>query len=251
MTAKDQMPLELSFVPAHNHDDFFVTNCNQLAFHAITEWTEWPDGRLALTGPAGSGKTHLASIWSQKTGGVTLPAIDLTEKRLQSLMLERAVAIEDVDCLSGLPVSARKQCETCLFHLYNFAGAEGMSLLLTGRLGPAHWLIKTPDLESRCAAMAHIAISPPDDEVLASVLLKQFADRQLDIGDEVIQYLLLRMERSFAAAEQIVHQLDQMALARHRRITRQLAGELFEAPTDDPELAQDPDAARDPAAPEL
>ncbi|MEO1491059.1 MAG: DnaA/Hda family protein [Pseudomonadota bacterium] len=229
MTAKDQIPLELGFAPTHNHDDFFVTDCNRAAFRAITDWTDWPDGRLALTGPAGSGKTHLTAIWAAKTCGVTLPAIDLTEKALQSLLLERAVAIEDVDCLAGLPTSARRQCETLLFHLFNFAGAEGMSLLLTGRLGPAHWLIQTPDLASRCAAMAHIAILPPDDEVLASVLIKQFSDRRLDVPAEVIQYLLVRMERSFDAAERIVEDLDRLALARRRRITRQLAGEVFDA----------------------
>lgn len=229
MSAKDQIPLELGFAPAHNHDDFFVTDCNRAAHRAVTDWTEWPDGRLALSGPAGAGKTHLTAIWAARTCCVTLPAIDLTEKALQSLMLERAVAIEDVDCLAGLPSSARQQCETLLFHLFNFAGAEGASLLLTGRLAPAHWLLRTPDLASRCAAMAHIAILPPDDEVLASVLVKLFADRRLDVSADVIQYLLVRMERSFDAAERIVCDLDRLALARRRRITRQLAGEVFDA----------------------
>jgi chromosomal replication initiation ATPase DnaA len=239
MSARDQIPLELGFAPAHNHDDFFVTDCNRAAHRAITDWTDWPDGRLALTGPAGAGKTHLTAIWAAQTCGVTLPAIDLTEKALQSLMLERAVAIEDVDCLAGLPTSARKQCETLLFHLFNFAGAEGASLLLTGRLAPAHWLLRTPDLASRCAAMAHIAILPPDDELLASVLIKLFNDRRLEVSADVIQYVLVRMERSFDAAERIVTDLDRLALAKRRRITRQLAGEVFDAY----DAAQDPDRA--------
>lgn len=224
---KDQMPLDLGFEPALAQDDFLLSECNDAAYRAITEWTEWPDGRLALTGPAGSGKTHLTSIWGQNTCGVTLPVIDLTEKMLQKLFLERAVAVEDIDCLAGLPPSARRQSETALLHLYNFAGAEGMALLLTGRTAPARWRIDTPDLASRLAAMAHVSIRPPDDILLSSVLGKLFHDRQLEVGDDVIQFMVLRMERSFAEAERLVDQLDRKALAERRAITRPFAAELF------------------------
>ncbi len=228
MTArKDQIPLELGFEPAQEQEDFLISDCNSAAYRAITEWTDWPDGRLALTGSAGSGKTHLTSIWGQRTCGVTLPVIDLTEKLLQKLFLERAVAVEDIDCLAGLPPSARRQSETALLHLFNFAGAEGMSLLLTGRSAPAHWRIDTPDLASRLSAMAHIAIGPPDDILLSSVLIKLFQDRQLEVGHEVIQYMLLRMERSFAEAERLVEAVDRKALAERRAVTRPLVGEVF------------------------
>lgn len=224
---KDQMPLELGFEPAQAQDDFLLSNANGAAYRAITEWTDWPDGRLALTGPAGSGKTHLTSIWGQNTCGVTLPVIDLTEKLLQKLFLERAVAVEDIDCLAGLPPSARRQSETALLHLYNFAGAEGMALLLTGRTAPARWRIDTPDLASRLSAMAHISIGPPDDALLFSVLKKLFHDRQLEVGDEVIQFMLLRMERSFAEAERLVEAIDLKALAERRAVTRPFVAELF------------------------
>jgi chromosomal replication initiation ATPase DnaA len=118
-----------------------------------------------------------------------------------------------------------------LFHLLNFSSAEGIPLLLTGRSAPGHWRIEQPDLASRVSAMPHVAIMPPDDEILSRVLRKLFRDRQQEIGDDVLEFVLRRMERSFGAARELVAALDHRALAERRRITRPLAMEHFAAQT--------------------
>ena len=81
--------------------------------------------------------------------------------------------------------------------------------------------------------MLHIAIQAPDDTLLSSILAKLFSDRQMTVGQDVVNYVVRRMERSFAAAERTVDRLDRMALERKRPITRPLAIEMFE--TDDPD----------------
>src|SRR5690606_30240368 len=76
-----------------------------------------------------------------------------------------------------------------------------------------------PDLASRLRAAPLAAIKPPDDMLLGSVLIKLFSDRQLPVGNEVISYILPRMERSFSAARDIVKAADQTALASRQKIS--------------------------------
>ena len=226
MTETKQLALALAHQPSLARVDFLISDTNRTAFEAATHGHM--DMRLALSGPEGAGKTHLASIWGRETGAVTIAATELTEPRLERLMTEAAVVVEDADRMCALPGPAQRQVEALLFHLYNLGLAEGRGLLITGRSAPARWNIETPDLISRLSVMDHIAIEPPDDELLMAILRKLFKDRQLTVGPDVLKYLVRRMERSFAAAERVVERLDRMALAEKRGITRPLATRLFE-----------------------
>ena len=87
--------------------------------------------------------------------------------------------------------------------------------------------LATPDLASRLKTAPTVAIGPPDDELLAAVLTAEFAERQLAVDPPVIDYLLLRMERSLHEAVALVERLDRHALASQRRITRPLAAEIL------------------------
>jgi chromosomal replication initiation ATPase DnaA len=63
--------------------------------------------------------------------------------------------------------------------------------------------------------------------LLKAVLVKLFADRQLNVEPAVIEYLSPRMERSMAAADRVVGAIDGLALATHRKVTRPLAAEAL------------------------
>lgn len=225
MTPPRQMTLALAHRPALGQEDFLTGPSNQAAFDAVTG-PGASDLRLALSGPEGGGKTHLASIWGRKTGAVTLEAGELSDTHVAAMGNVPAVVIEGADQL------AHEQ-EALLFHALNLTKAEGTALLITGRTPPARWAVRTPDLVSRLQAMMHIAIAEPDDMLLSLILTKLFADRQMTVGPDVVNYVLRRMERSFVAAERTVDRLDRMALARKRPVTRPLAIEMFE--TDDPD----------------
>jgi chromosomal replication initiation ATPase DnaA len=99
---------------------------------------------------------------------------------------------------------------------------------MAGREPPARWPVRLPDLRSRLSAVTAVAIAPPDDTLLAAILVKLFSDRQLRVDREVIDYLLARMERSFGAAERLVGRLDALGLALGRRITVALARRAIE-----------------------
>ena len=205
-------------------EDFFVAPSNALALAQIDGWRSWPQRKLVLVGPEGSGKTHLAQIWAAGTGAEMLPAAELPLADLPALAAAGAVAVEDADRIAGYDAA-----EAALFHLHNLVLAEGGHLLVTARAAPARWSLRLPDLASRMQASATATLDPPGDDLLAAVLVKLFADRQLAVPPALIPWLVARMDRSLAAAQAIVARLDAASLASGKPVSPMLAGAVLAA----------------------
>lgn len=214
-----QLSFDLPATAALGVADFFLSPSNRTAFRQVTDQAAWPQGKLALIGPTGSGKSHLAGIWQAQTGALLVAAADLPGTPLPGP--GRAVAVEDAD---RLPLAA----EEALFHLHNHVLSTGGRLLLTGRTPPAEWRVALPDLASRLMATGLARIEAPDDALLSALLTKLFADRQLSPGPGLLPYLVTRLERSYAAAQAMVSALDSAAMAQGREISRSLAREVLD-----------------------
>ena len=219
-----QLPLDLGHRPALGWDDFLVAPSNQAAVSWLDRWPRWPGPALALFGPAGCGKTHLAHVFQARSQAVFIAPGELAADRVRSLLGRSRAAILD-DAERALLMDRGEG----LFHLYNLLAEQGGHLLLVSREPPSRWGIALPDLRSRLLAAPAAEVSPPDDALLAAVLVKLFADRQLIVGQDVIGYLVSRIERSFAAARGAVAALDRAALAAHRRVTIHLARLVLES----------------------
>ncbi|RMD88740.1 MAG: chromosomal replication initiator DnaA, partial [Alphaproteobacteria bacterium] len=192
-----QLPLPLPSRPALGRGDFFVSPANAAALAALDDWRNWPDGRLALIGPEGAGKSHLAAVWARETGARVLPADELDAATIAAeIARDRPLALEDADRLAG-----DAEGERALFHLLNLCREARRPLLLTARGAPAKWPVTLPDLASRLQAISLARLAPPDDALLAAVLVKLFADRQIRTGPELVTWLARRIDRSFAAAQ--------------------------------------------------
>ena len=211
----EQLPLSLALPRrrARGRAGFIVSASNDAALKLLDGWHEWPNGRLAIYGPEGSGKTHLAHVWMQDAGAEKVSAVTLTEGDIPALVAAGAVVVEAGDQM------ADRAAEHALFHLLNLALAEGCRVLLTGRTAPARWQVATPDLASRLAATPAVELEPPDDALMRDLLIKHFTDRHLRVGEDVIAFLVPRLPRSAAAAASITAQLDDAALTQGRKIT--------------------------------
>lgn len=216
-----QIPLDLGHAPALSRDDLIVGASNAQAVALIDRWPDWPGHVAVLAGPAGSGKSHLAAIWSGEAG-----AIPLDPARLGASAIEAAsagpVLLDDLD---AAPLD-----ETGLFHLLNAVRAAGTGLLIASRRFPLAWGAQLPDLTSRLKTLAVVEIAEPDDFLLTAIVTKLFADRQIQVEPHVVRFLARRMERSLAVAIDMVERLDRTALQRKSRITRALAAEMLGAP---------------------
>jgi chromosomal replication initiation ATPase DnaA len=214
-----QLPLALPYAPSYGRDDFVAGPSNEVALKLIESWPAWSSPVLLLTGPPGSGKSHLVNIWASITDAWVMKAGALANLVHPTVFAGRAIAIEDA--------SAEAVPEAALFHLINSVREVRGSLLITSRATAEEWQVGLPDLRSRLRMATPAALGAPDDELLRKVLVKLFADRQLVVDKALIGYLISRMERSLSAAAELVETLDREALAAGRRITRPMASALF------------------------
>lgn len=215
-----QLRLKLKRPGSTAREDFVLSPTNTDAVRTLDAWPDWPGHCLALVGPEGSGKTHLAQDWARRTGAVVFDG-----HRDLSDLSGRPVLVEDAG--SGM-------AEEALFHLFNMAGLKGGGLLLTARTPPAEWPAALPDLRSRLNACTVAELGPPDDELLRKVLEKFFRERNIRPADDIYPYLIRRIERSVPAAEALVRRLDETADEQQRPVSRALARQLLE--TDDQTL---------------
>jgi len=224
MTAKpEQIPLDLGHRPASGREDLWVSAANADAVAWLDKYPDWPAPALVVYGPAASGKTHLCHVWRAQT-----EALDITPENLGDLRgindFPQASIVDDAERLIG-----NEDSETGLFHAYNRAKEEGAHLLLTAERAPKEWGFVLPDLKSRLLAAPAVSISAPDEQFMSIVLVKLFSDRQIFVPQEVVQFIVSRIERSFKALRDTVDAIDKKALAEKRPVTIPLVREIFQA----------------------
>lgn len=214
-----QLVLNLPHRQALGEEDFLVSHSNEAAVELIDRWPGWPHPACVVSGPEGSGKSHLANVWRLRSRADVIAALELTDAFTAGLPERSSVVVEDLERGIG--------DEQALFHLLNRARESKLSVLFTTRAAPGDLKVAIPDLRSRLRALPVVALDAPDEPLLKAVLVKLFSDRQLNVEPAVIDYLSLRMERSMQAAALIVATIDRLALAMHRKVTRPLAAEAL------------------------
>jgi chromosomal replication initiation ATPase DnaA len=210
----NQLPLPFQHQPRYDSRDFIPAASNQDARAWLD--TEWPERRLALFGPPGCGKSHLLNIWARRSGATLLAGQTLTD--LEGLPEHGALALDDGDLVRD---------ETLLFHLLNTARDRGLHLLLAGRAAPARWPVRLPDLSSRLRAITTAEIHEPDDDLLAALLKRLIADRQLIVTQAAQDWILTHRTRSPAALREAVARLDRENLVSGGPVTRTLAAKVL------------------------
>ena len=216
-----QLTLDLPHRAALGAEDFLVSDCNLAAVRLVDAWPNWQNHVQLLLGPQASGKTHLARVWQALSGAQALAPETLVMSVLDGLNEATPLVVEDANRIA--------YDEKALFHLLNLAREKRLYVLITAESAPSRWGLALPDLKSRLNGIPAVEIGAPDEALIRTVLLKHFADRQLDIDPKVLTYLALHVDRSLAAAAAAVAAVDRAALASGRKISRQLVIEALAA----------------------
>lgn len=219
-TTPEQLVFELPHRAAMGLEDFLVSESNAAAVSLVDRWPDWPIGAAVIAGAKGSGKTHLANVWLTRAGATAFDASKISRETVPKVAAAGAVLIEDIQNAAD---------EAALFHLLNLVREQRLQILLTTDTAPGDLPITLPDFRSRLKALPLATIDPPDDALLRAVLVKLFADRQLSVEPQLVDYVLVRMERSMLAAERFVSAADRRALALQRRVTRAIAAATLDA----------------------
>ncbi len=216
MNVARQLALDLGLRPAVGRDDFLVAASNQEAVAIVDQWPNWPSYGAVISGPAGSGKSHLATVWQQRTHAAIVNAKDLHIETLPLLLRNKALVVEDMD-QGELP-------ERALFHALNMIMQQSGTILLTTKQLP-QFAIK--DLASRISALPQGHIKTADDALLRGVLVKLFSDRQIAIDEALVSFMLTRMARSLESARSLVAAIDQQALEQGAEVTKLFVGRVM------------------------
>lgn len=217
--AARQLPLDLPHAVSFHREDFLESAANAEALALVERWPDWPSHAAAVVGPAGSGKSHLASIWAEHSGARTLPAHLLEKHEVPRSLSTGALVLENLN--------PGEFDEHALFHLLNLAREDEASVLFTSMHPLESGMAGLADLASRLRAVPVAKLSAPDDALIAAVLVKLFSDRQIAIDQDVVAYLLPRMERSLGNARALVARIDEAALSAGKPVNRTFVASLL------------------------
>lgn len=211
-----QLVFDLPQRVALNREAFLVAPCNAQAVALIDAVGQWPHPVQWLYGPNGCGKTHLAAVLAAPRQALQIDAADLNDELVAGLVDGSSSAeVVIIDRLDELP----EQGEETLFHLLNHACYSNLCVLLLSRQAAAQLSLGLADLMSRLKAVTAVEMLQPDDKLMYGLLDKLFADRQVKVDMRVIDYMVPRIDRDFAAMGALVGALDAAALAAKKPIT--------------------------------
>lgn len=181
-------------------DTLVVAESNRDAARLLTEWRAWPGGALALTGPPGSGKTHLAVAWALETGARQVSP-RATPEDAASIFREAGgrVLVDEAD---------READEAMLWRVLDLARTADGAVLLVGSKVPNQWPTTIPDLRSRLASLPVARLGEPDEALMEVVLRRVCREQFIQLSDDAARYLAQRLPRTFAAAHSLAAALD-------------------------------------------
>ncbi len=217
-----QLVMPFSASPSYHAADFIRGESNAEALRWVEGWPNWPYSIILLHGPKGSGKTHLAHVFADRANATMIDVARLGSAPADHLLTgNHCWVLDNMDAVANQPALAQ---------LINHVRARGDYLVMTASNAAAQLPLDLPDLRSRLLAVPSIALGAPDDALLLGVLAKAFADRQLRMAPDVLQYAANQLERSYEAMQQFAADADALSLARGRAITLPLVRELLNRP---------------------
>ena len=193
-----------------NELNFFVNKTNFYAFNAIIN----NDIKFSfLYGPKKSGKSYLSKIWLKKNN-----AIEYKNNYELLLNLHKNILIDNL-----LLYDQEK-----IFHIVNNCILNNSKILITSDIKINSIDFEFKDLSSRLKTFSNLEINQPNDEMLLAILTKLLVDKQFIIkSNEIFEYILRRVDRSYQAIDEIVKKLDILSLEKKRQLTIPLIKEIL------------------------
>ena len=214
----DQLILKFPIEKAYKKEDFYVSSSNQKAYDFINSWPKWIKRIVNIFGPAGSGKSHLASMLKNKTSCLLVDSKDLNEKIFLKFKTKEALILENL---------RETVSEKLLFTLWNIALQDNKYFLITSTKPINSYKFKMNDLVSRVNSSLTIGISLPSDDLISVILAKNFSDKQIKVEKKHIDYIIKRIDRSYEKISQFILTLDKYSLKKGTPFSLKLIKEVL------------------------
>ena len=205
-----QKSFNYQFFDEQNELNFFVNETNFYAFNALMN----NNSKLSfLCGPKKSGKSYLAKLWLKKNHATKI------NKNYELFLNNKGnILIDDLMLFD----------EEKIFHIVNNCILNNLKILITSNNKINEIDFKFNDLSSRLKTFSNLEIHQPNDEMLLTILTKLLIDRQFIINsNEIFEYILRRVNRSYQGIYDIVKKLDILSLEKKRQLTIPLIKEIL------------------------
>ncbi len=216
-----QIPLDLSLPISYDAGDYIIGAQNQQIIAIMQQFPHWNSAWIWIEGDEGSGKTHLAHMFQSVMELSEIITINKPLEVLQQELEHKPYLVFD----DTIPQDAQGQ--EILFHMINMVkNNQGHGVILSPFLEQDSNVL--PDLRSRLDQMMRFRLRPPDDDMVRALLMKLFADRQLQLRLPQLNWLVPRMRRSYPFLRDFVQNVDAMSLSTHKGITQPLLKAVLE-----------------------
>jgi len=212
--------LILDFPATKNYlkEDFYVSPSNNEAFKTIESWPKWLKRAVNIYGPSGSGKSHLVSIFANKTISLTIKYSELSETIFERFKSKEVLIIEDF---------VNRDKDELLYSLYDNVEKFNKYLLFTSKNPINSMKFLLPDLQSRISSCNIVEIKLPDDNLIEAILSKNLSDRQITVDKKYMKYTIKRIDRSYENLSKFIYILDKFTLKSGKSITFQVIKEVL------------------------
>lgn len=197
-------------------EDFLVSPCNIEAIEWIDAFPDWYGvNALIVLGDKASGKTHISWLFSEKANAKVYNILEIKNEIFSDVVpINSSLVIDDIDKAIG-----DLSLEENLFHIINYAFECNTKLFFTSSIlfNNSHFLL--PDLKTRLLSFPVARIYPPDDDLLRSLLVKQFLDKGIILSPDVIEFIIKNIDRNPLSVQILVDKADLLSFEEKRNIT--------------------------------
>ena len=204
------------------NNDFYVSNKNELAYKMIKKWPEWPTQVVYIYGSEKCGKSLVCKLWKDISRGIYINKNNFLEKLIAQNDLiyiqNHNWIIDDVDYIISFEDN---KYEEKILNLINIIKTSGKNnILMTSRKMPRFLDSRLKDLISRISSATVIEMRDPDEILLKKIIEKYLNERNIQINNESLDYLINRIERSYKGALKVAKEIDIMSLEKKTKINK-------------------------------
>ena len=112
--------------------------------------------------------------------------------------------------------------EKTLYSIINQSYQDNKYLIISSPTSIKKFKTELVDLGSRFSSFVDIGIDLPTDDLVRVILTKHFSDKQIQISERNIEYILKNIERSYEKINNFSNSIDSLSLTKAQPVKLQL-----------------------------